>query len=148
MSKTFGQQQLVAIGKTRAAKRRQWQHNYEFRRRGADVRLAHTDCASLRKVESWFRLRRPRQRFPNPSDCWLQTEVSPPNAGIGPRLDGDWTATGRVNASEPLPIRAVSLPSCFRWESEKRSRNSSDGQRCSAIGPCGTRLGGPQAKSL
>ena len=135
---------------------------------GADARLAHFDCTSSHNSSSWKAeccvcLRRPRLCFPNllTGKGWkLQAEAPPPNSAIGPQLDGDWTSfTG-----EALPIRAMSFPSSFqvwmeegqrlRQDSEKRSRNSSDDQRCSAIGPCEVAiaprlagdLGGHQAK--
>ena len=65
---------------------------------GADASLAHFDC--------WFRLRKSRLRFLNllTGKGWkLQTEISPPNSAIGPRLDGDWTAIGRFSPVRPCP---------------------------------------------
>ena len=82
---------------------------------GADARLALFVCPGSHKSSSWkaeccFRLRRPRLWFLNllTGEGWkLQTEVSPPNSALGRRLDGDWTSFN----TEPLPIRAMLLPS-------------------------------------
>ena len=87
---------------------------------GADARLAHFDCTGCMLI-----LRRPRLCFLNllTGKRWkLQAEVSPPNSAIGRRLDGDWTAIGRVSPVRPCPseLRHFLPVSRYGWSQRLR----------------------------
>ena len=111
MSKTYESSSLSnsAIGKTRAAKAAKGQRiYYEFRR-----------CMVLMHVSLILTARAPAKvscgvlnvdfvcagpdMLSKSACCQAQTEVSPPKSAIGPQLDRDWTAIGRVPPVSPSP---------------------------------------------
>ena len=76
----------------------------------------------------------------------LQTEVSSPNSAVGPRLDGNWTAIGRVLPVSPCPSELchflqVWMEEGSAWDKTATTEAAAMANVAPRLDPVGSRLG-------